>query len=169
MILQDIYSKQINPLWVSSQSNNQRIHKSFQKIDGTKRSRRKDIFRQCKNFYYIMSKLYTSEAINHIFNINSIKWRFNLISTWCRAADLKLNLHCIFLMLKMWLSASEVYNFFTHLHDAINVEFALENSWKSFIILDRVSRSIFWQWKCLLKSTHNPKCAHHLQKLITTN
>ena len=57
--------------------------------------------------------------------------------------------------------------------------FVLQNSWESFVIMERVRKSVAWRWKCLKQLTFelywrrhwvpntNIKCSHHWSKHIT--
>ena len=61
-------------------------------------------------------------------NSSQEKWYFRIdlgtMTTFHHGTLLRLNLHCILLMLKIWLNAFDLFKYFTHLNDATNA-FAL--------------------------------------------
>ena len=70
-----------------------------------------------------------SKAFNHIFNINKIQWRFNLSRVpWWKVVMVPRSIR--------------KYHFSCE-------EFAPQNRWKNFVILERVRRIVAWHWKSL--------------------
>ena len=61
-------------------------------------------------------------------NSSQEKWYFRIdlgtMTTFHHGTLLRLNLHCILLMLRIWLNAFDLFKYFTHLNDATNA-FAL--------------------------------------------